>query len=335
MNTLLLILGILLTLWGLTEGLWTSLWVDGNSAPITSRITTWIWKFFRLVVNSKNNKTLSLAGPVILLSTVVLWILFIWIGWSLIFYSYPESLLVKSTNSLPDFIDAVWYVAYCMFTVGNGDYTPQGDIWQVLSSLVAFTGMAMVTLSITYVLQVISAVVNKRAFASQILSIGKTPEEFVKKQWTGNDFGAIELQLNSLSQQLSTLNEQHMAFPILHYYHAAKGKKSQDIAIAVLDDALTIIDLALEEKYKPAETILSSARQTVETFLETVRMAFIQAAKEPPGAPDYNILKEREIPLISEQQFIEKLEKEKDRRKLILGLINSGAWQWPSENKNN
>lgn len=334
MNTSLLILGILLTILGLTEGLWTSLWVDGNSAPLTSRVTTWIWKLFRIVVSTKNNKTLSLAGPVILFFTVVLWILLIWLGWTLIFYSYPESLLVKSTNSLPDFTDVIWYVGYCMFTVGNGDFTPQGDIWQVLSSLVAFTGMAMVTLSITYVLQVISAVVNKRAFANQILSIGKTPEEFVKKQWTGNDFGAIELQLNSLSQQLSTLNEQHMAFPILHYYHAAKGKKSQDIAIAVMDDALTIIDLAVKPQYKPAETILSSARQTVETFLETVRMAFIQAAKETPVAPDYNILKEKEIPLISEQHFNEKLEMENDRRKLILGLINNGAWQWPSENTN-
>lgn len=331
MDILLLISGIFFVVWGLIEGLWTTIWVDGNSAPITSRITTWIWRLFRITVNSKKNKTLSLAGPVILLITVVSWIILIWLGWSLMFYSQRESLIVKSTNSLPDFTDAVWYVAYTMFTVGNGDFTPQGDLWQALSSLVAFTGMGMVTLSITYVLQVVSAVVNKRAFASQVLSIGKTPEEFVIKQWTGNGFGAIELQLNSLSQQLSSLNEQHMAFPILHYYHAAKGKKSQDLAIAVLDDALMIIDLAVEEKYKPAETILSSSRQTVETFLETVRMAFIQAAKETPRDPSLRSLKEKGIPLIPEKEFLEKLKREHKRRKLILGLINSGAWQWPSE----
>jgi hypothetical protein len=331
MNTFLLLIGILMTLLGLLEGLWTTLWVDGNSAPFTSRFTTFTWNSFRAIFPSHKNKLLSLAGPFILLFTVLFWIVFLWFGWSFIFYSYPESLVVKADKSLPDFTDALWYVAYTMFTVGNGDFTPQGGLWQVLSSLVAFSGMAMVTLSITYILQVISAVANKRAFASQILSIGKTPEEFVSKQWTGNDFGAIELQLNSLSQQLSTLNEQHLAFPILHYYHAARGQKSQDIAVAVLDDALTIIDLAVEEKYKPAETILSSARQTVETFLETVKMAFIKAAGEAPHLPDYNALKDAGIPMVSESEYRKILEGEKDRRKLILGLINKGAWPWPTK----
>ena len=330
MNVLLLILGILLTLWGLMEGLWTTIWVDGNSAPLTSRLTTGIWKLFRMLINSKHNKTLSLAGPTILLLTVVSWIVFLWFGWALIFYADQGSLVVKSTNSSPDFTDCLWYIAYTMFTVGNGDFTPQGDVWQVLSSLVAFTGMGMVTLSITYLLQVVSAVANKRAFSSQVTSIGKTPEEFVKKQWTGGGFGAIELQLNSLSGQLSTLNEQHLAFPILHYYHAARIEKSQDVAIAILDDALTLIELGVEEKYQPAETILSSTRQTVDSFLTTVKMAFIKPAKDIPQAPDISSLKSKEIPIIPEQEFYKKLEKEKDRRKLILGLINSGAWQWPS-----
>ena len=330
MNVLLLILGILLTLWGLMEGLWTTIWVDGNSAPFTSRLTTAIWKLFRMLINSKHHKALSLAGPIILLLTVISWIVFLWFGWALLFYAVPESILVKSTNSSPDFSDCLWYVAYTMFTVGNGDFVPQGDVWQVLSSLVAFTGMGMVTLSITYVLQVVSAVANKRAFSSQITSIGKTPEEFVKKQWTGDGFGAIELQLNSLSGQLSTLSEQHLAFPILHYYHAARIEKSQDVAIAILDDALTLIELGVEEKYQPAETILSSTRQTVDSFLTTVKMAFIKPAKDIPQPPDISSLTSKEIPLIPEQEFYKKLEKEKDRRKLILGLINSGAWQWPS-----
>ena len=330
MNVPLLILGILLTLWGLMEGLWTTIWVDGNSAPLTSRLTTGIWKLFRVLIPSRKHRTLSLAGPTILLVTVVSWIIFLWFGWSLLFYADPGALVVKSTNSSPNFTDCLWYVAYTMFTVGNGDFVPQGGVWQVLSSLVAFTGMGMVTLSITYVLQVISAVANKRAFSSQITSIGKTPEEFVKKQWTGGGFGAIELQLNSLSGQLATLNEQHLAFPILHYYHAARVEKSQDVAIAVLDDALTLIELGVEEKYQPAQTILSSTRQSVDSFLTTVKMAFIKPAKEVPPEPDISQLSGKEIPFIPEQEFYQKLEKEKDRRKLILGLINSGAWRWPS-----
>ena len=332
MNELIFIAGLVLLFWGLLEGLWTTIWVDGNSAPLTSRLTTGIWKFFRLVVPKGNHRILSLAGPTILAMTVVSWVVFIWMGWTIIFYSDPSSILVKATNSSPDFSDCWWYVAYTMFTVGNGDFTPQGDWWQIASSLVAFTGMSMVTLSITYLLQVISAVANKRAFASEVTGIGKTAEEFVIKQWTGKDFGAIELQLNSLSSKLTMQNEQHMAFPILHYYHAAREEKSQDVAVAILDDALSLIKFGMEEKNLPPETILTAARSSVDTFLITVEQAFIKPAKNIPQNPQISRVKEAGVPVIPEQEFLNKLKKEEDRRKLILGLINNGAWRWPGEN---
>jgi hypothetical protein len=329
MNEIILIAGILLTIWGLTEGLWTTLWVDGNSAPFTSRYTTFIWKIFRLLFRSNNDRKLSLAGPFILITTVLIWIGIIWIGWTLIFWSHPKSLDTQSASLPVDFTDVLWYVAYNMFTVGNGDFKPQGDAWQVVSSLIALTGMTMVTLSITYVLQIISAVTAKRSIAGQITGIGKTAEDFVTKQWTGEGFGAIELQLNSLSQQLATNNEQHLAFPILHYYHAARVEKSQDVAIAILDDALTLIELGVDPKFKPAETILSSARESVSSFLTTLQSAFIEAAEETPPVPNIASLNEKGIPTITEKEFLEKIKKENERRKLILGLLENGAWKWP------
>ncbi len=329
MNGLFLAAGILLTVWGLVESLWTTLWIDGNSAPVTSRYTTFIWKIFRLLFSSQNDRKLSLAGPVILISTVLLWIISVWLGWTLIFFSVPHSLQAGSASPPNDFTDVLWFASYNMFTVGNGDFIPGNNTWQVISSFISLTGMTMVTLSITYVLQVISAVTAKRSIAGQITSIGKTAEEFVAKQWTGDGFGAIELQLDSLSQQLATNNEQHLAFPILHYYHAARIEKSQDVAIAILDDALTLIELGVEEKYKPAETIMSSARQSISSFLTTLRSAFIQAADENPPVPDINLLRKKGIPTISDKEFSKKMENENERRKLILGLLNNGAWKWP------
>ncbi|MFC6997405.1 potassium channel family protein [Rufibacter roseus] len=330
MNTVLLITGILLLIIALVEGLWTTIWVDGNSAPITGRLTSGVWKGMRAVISSKSHKALSLAGPFILFLTVIFWIVLLWLGWSLVFYADQSSIDAKD-GSPPDLSDAMWYVAYCMFTIGNGDFMPKEDGWQLLSSLVGLTGMALVTLSITYVLQVVSAVVNKRAFASQVTSIGQSAEEFVLKQWNGKDFGAIELQLNSLSGQLAVLDEQHMAFPILHYYHAADYQKSQDVAITILDDALTLIEFGIKEEHQPAQTILASTRNSISTFLQTVQSAFITAAKETPEAPKLVKLTNKGLPTVPEQEFHHKLEEKlKDRRKLLLGLTQNGAWEWPA-----
>lgn len=330
MNLFFLIIGIAITLWIIIEALWTTLWIDGDAGPLTSRFTSIIWKGFRLFFAPGSHRMLSLAGPVILFTTVFYWIILLLLGWVLIFYSDPNSIQPNPEKTLPGLVDYIWYIAYTTFTVGNGDFKPNGSTWQILSSLVAFSGMGMVTLTITYLMQVITAVNNKRSFASQVTSVGSTAEEFVKKQWTGDGFGAIELQLNSLNEQLARLSEQHLAFPILHYYHAERADKSLNLAIGILDDALTIIQLGVEEKYKPAETILASLRFSIDSFLTTLKMAFIHPADNTPENPNISGLKKNGIPIIPESDFNNKIKNEEDRRKLILGLINQGGWKFPS-----
>lgn len=283
----------------------------------------------RAIIPQRNHRTLSLAGPTILTTTILVWIIMIWIGWSLIFYSAPGSLNDTSDKTVPDFIGHMWYVAYTMFTVGNGDFAPTSDTWQFLSSLIAFGGMTMVTLSVTYVLQVLSALVTKRAFAAQVTSIASSSEEFVIDQWTGKDFGAIELQLNTFSSLLSTLSEQHLAYPILHYYHAAQPSKANAVAVVILDEALTIIEHGIKEENQPAQTILKSTRQSIRSYLNTLRAAFISASDDLPPVPKFRSLKEKGLPVVEEQKFHNKLEELKDRRKLLLGLIQNDAWYWP------
>ncbi|WP_017732318.1 potassium channel family protein [Nafulsella turpanensis] len=329
-NILLLIIGVAVTLWSITEALWTTLWADKNSSPLTSRLTTLIWKAFRTVANPRDNSLLNFAGPVILIASVLFWIMLLWIGWTLIFYSVPGAALLANTNTIPDLTDIIWFVGYCIFTVGNGDLTPNGDVWQVVTSLVGFSGMGLVTLSITYLLQVVAAVVNKRSFSSQVAAIGNTAEKFVKKEWDRGSFRGFELQLNALTNQLSTLSEQHLAFPILHYYHTANVEKSHPMAVAILYDAILLIELGVEEQHKPAESILSSARQSVDSFLETLKGAFITPAKDVPPQPKLSSLSEKGIPIIPEKEFYQKLEANDNTRKLLLGLIKSAGWHWPT-----
>lgn len=329
MNYFYLISGIILTTWAFIEGLWTTVWIDGQSAPLTGRLTTVIWKVMRGIVGTKKHHKLSLSGPIILITTVSVWILMILLGWALIFYADPSSIKNPNTQAIPSYLGHIWYVAYVMFTVGNGDYVPTSDAWRLLSALVAFGGMGMVTLSVTYILQVLSAVVAKRAFSSSVTSIGKSPEEFVTAQWTGDDFGDIELQLSSLSNTLSTLSEKHMAYPILHYYHAANPQKANAIALTILDEALTIIQYGIPEQHHPAGTILKATRHSTKTFLDTLHGAFIEPSDDVPPLPDLSRLREKGVPTVDDAAFHKRLEEMQDRRKILYGVIQNGAWYWP------
>ncbi|PRY14369.1 ion channel [Pontibacter ummariensis] len=329
-NILLLVAGILLVFWSIVEVLWTTIWIVGDSAPITSRFTTAVWRLFRMAISNENHKALSLSGPFILSGSILLWILSLWLGWTLIFYSDLSSLLSTRSGRTPDFTDVLWYMAYCLFTIGNGDFTPNGDKWQIISSLVGLCGMLMITLSVTYVFQVVMAVVNKRSFASQVTSVGCTAAEFLAKFWNGRDFKAMEFQLNSLSQQLATLTEQHLAFPILHYYHTKNAKKFQGTAIAVLYDAILLLEYGVEDECLPSQAYVSSTRETVESFLQTLKAAFIQKSEDAPPPPDLSRLREMGVPTVTAQNFQQKVKEEADHRKLVLGLIKNNLRQWPS-----
>ncbi|MDX5436445.1 MAG: two pore domain potassium channel family protein, partial [Pontibacter sp.] len=142
-------------------------------------------------------------------------------------------------------------------------------------------------------------------------------------------FGDIELQLSNLSTTLSNLSEKHMAYPILHYYHAAKSQKANAVALAILDDALMAIKYGVPEEYHPSGTILKSTRSTVQTFLDTLSGAYISPSEDTPPTPDLTFIKKRGVPTVEEEEFQNKFEKKKRRRKTMYGYLQNSAWKWP------
>lgn len=329
MEALFYVLGPLLVAAAAVDAVWTTFWVDGGSGPITTRLTTWLWRVWRAIAGRRRHRALSLAGPTILLATALTWLLLMGAGWTLLFAADEGSLANTRDGGGAGWSGRAWYVAYTMFTVGNGDFSPRGPGWRVVSSLVAFTGLIVATLAVTYLLSVLSAVVQKRSFAGHIAGIGRSPEDFVLRTWTGRGFGSIELQLNALVVQLGTLTHQHLAYPVLHYYHAARSEASSAVSIVILDEALTLIECGVEASSRPDEAVLRSARESVGSYLETLARAFIDPAERTPPPPNVSRLREAGVPTVSEERFDAALEERSTRRRRLLGMVTNDAWGWP------
>ncbi len=326
MNLFFLILGILLVVIVVADALWTTLWVDGSAGPISSRMTTWIWRGMLKIIGRQRHSALSLAGPAVLFATIVMWVVLLWAGWVFLFAG-GEDALRHSTNHTPaDWAGRIYFVAYMMFTAGNGDFSPQGNGWQIAAALTNGSGMVIVTLAITYLLSVVSAVVQKRAFGSQIAGFGRTAEEFVCSGWNGKDFHTLDIPLSDISSKLSTLSEQYLAYPVLQYYHGAKASKSPIIGVLILDEALTLLRYGIPEAARPNQAILRSARATVSSFLETMPSAFIHAAPDPLPEPQLQKLRDRGIPTVSDDEFAAALKELRERRCKLLGVLRHDGW---------
>jgi len=328
MNPFYLALGVGLLVVATVDLFWTTLWVDGGAGPVSARLSTGIWQFMRRV-SGRHTKVLSLAGPLILVSTLLTWVGLLWAGWTFCFAGGEASLIDTSDGGTATWVGRTYFVGYSMFTMGNGDYTPSSPIWEIAASLTTASGMVFVTLGVSYVLNVLEAVVDKRSFASSVTGLGKRSESFVATGWDGDRFDGFEVPMNALASDLDRLAEQHQAYPILHYYYSDRAATSSALAVAVFDDATTLLECGVPEKHRPNQVLLTSARASVQSYLHTLHTAFITESDDPPPSPSLDRLREAGVPTVSKDAFDETMRTRTDRRRKLLGMVAAAAREWP------
>jgi hypothetical protein len=328
MQLLLIVGGVFLVGFGAMDALWTTLWVDGNAGPFTRRHNSWMRRLI-LRLAGRRHRVLSMTGPIVLVMSVLVWAVLPWTGWVLLFSSNPSSLLKVHVGTPADLVDRIYFAGYTMFTMGNGDFTPNGKIWEFLTGWASLNGLFVLTLAVTYLLAIIEAVVAKRSFASQVWSLGRNAEEFVLHCWNGRSFPLIELQLTSLTEQLNLVGEQHHAYPMLHYYHETERKQSVSHNLAVFSEVLLILAHGVAESVRPAPSAVFSAQRTVEEFLETLRTAYVTPSEQPTPPPNLTKLGEAGIPVVSPDDLKAALAEREERRDLLRGFLDSERRDWP------
>lgn len=324
MNEGYIIAGLLLLTAGMIDFLWTTLWLESGAGPITRCLSAWLWKGCRKI-SGDHAKVLSMAGPLLLCLTLVIWISLFWGGWVLIYSSDPHSLMETQSKEPASWSDRIYFSGYVMFTLGNGDLAPN----KLVTIIETAQGLLTITFSVTYLISVLSAVNQKRSFAQSILSLGHDGTEIVHNAWNGKDFHDIDFLLAAASSELGKLTAQHNAFPILHFYHSTQHQESSIIAVAVLDEALTIFKYGIPEQYQPNQLHIKEARSSIKNYLDTVHTAYIHPAEQAPPEPDISKLQQSGIPALSKQTFQVAVSSIKERRQLLLGIIQAGARKWP------
>lgn len=322
------ILGIALLLLAIIDFTWTTLWPDGGAGPVTKRVSLLLWIGVRWA--GKDRPTIiSMGGPIILMATVLSWILLFWTGWTLLFAADAASMIDTNDNNPISWAER-WYVSgYLLFTLGIGDYILKEGLWQILAVLTAASGLVFITLGVTYVLSVLDAVTQKRAFAESVRGIGGNVTDIVSNTWNGKDFHDIDLLLNSFSSQLSTLTSQHNAYPILHYYHASERNEELSVAVATLDEALTVLKFGMEDGFGPNKLLLHETRSTIESYIQTLRSGYVSPAELPPPLPDLDTMRANGLPAVSTEDFVQSMKDLSERRQALLGSLRDNGRSWP------
>jgi len=234
MSYLSLISGILLFVGVYIDFLYTTLSCNGSG-----KWTAFINKILaRLWVPRNGSVVKNWIGLLHLFLTVFNWVLLL-IAASVLIFSAKADWVVKSGTMLPaDFLERLYFSVFTLSTLGVGDFVANHHISQLFSGFISVAGFGMLTMGITYLLSVTNAALHKKNLAAQIWSMGKSPIELFRYFTTGDNFKNFDREISGLIEDINGHSNQHLSFPIVHFFLSRSKSKSLAVQITSLYECL-------------------------------------------------------------------------------------------------
>lgn len=331
MNGVLIAAGVGLLVIVLVDATLTTMTAGNGAGPVTVRLGRLLWRAFRAASGGTPWRLLSHAGALVLLATFGTWVLLLWAGWSLIFIGAGEAIVDASTGAPASTPATIYYAGFVVFTLGVGDFIAATGTWQVATAIASLLGLFLVTLSITYLISVVSAAVTRRQFAQSISVLGTTGVDIVLAHTVNGELSSqFSSQTQQLTSQLLKMTQQHLAYPVLHFFHASSSTASAPVAVAALDDALVLLDSGVDSSGSPAHDVLGPLQRAIEHYADTVHAIGAGRNNSPPPLPPLEPLTRAGLPTVEQRRYVERGSIHAERRCALHCIVRSDARQWPA-----
>lgn len=330
LQAVLVVLGTVVVAAVFLDAFTTTVSVSAKAGRLTRLVSGSLWRVLRRLETSSGPSPLSSAGVLTLVATLLTWVLLLWAGFTLIFAAGEPAVVQSSTGDPAGGVSLVYFVGFTIFTLGIGDFVPADGVWQIVTAVASFSGLLLVTLAITYLLSVVSAVVSRRSLAVHVHSLGSTPAEIVVGGWTGSSFSSAFVQhLVSLASELATLSEQHLAYPVLHYFHPRDPATAGSVAIADLSEAMLLMETAVAQEARAPQSATGPVQYTVRRHLNSSEFAgSVNTPVAVPPLPDLSALRAAGLPLAPHEDYEAAAALQAERRRALHQLLLSEGWRW-------
>lgn len=257
-----------------------------GAGSVSVRLSGWISRIFLTLSNSqKEREVLKYCGVFIILSLIIWWIGGLWLGFYILLLAGDQSVVSSSTEIATDAFDKFYYSGYVLSTMGNGDFKPGTSLWQIVIGAFSFSGFIFITTAMTYLISVSSAVIDKRSlglYISDMMALDKEEDKI----------NCIYENANDLRTMINRHNQNHLAYPIVHYFFSMDKKTSFSIGLWNLNALLiSIQNKSAYESYKIKPLI-----HAVDSYLNTiseVSIPEVQRSKESEGVELGKLRKEQ------------------------------------------
>lgn len=270
--------GCLIVAGVLIDVVWTTITAGGGRGPLSSALARGLWKAG--LAGRPGHRRREVVGVAVTAAVPAIWVLLSWAGFAVMVLADAGSVVDAASQQPTSALGKVSFAAGSLAGAGSS-LVAGSPAWELVNNVGAIVGLALVTLSLTYVLQVVTAVTDARTVASDIAALGSTPDDAVASALPSVGLGTFPLQLSSIAEGLSATAQAHLAFPMLQFFHSQEPASSVAVNLARFDEIVTLLDHAVPEDHVPA---VRAGRSAVDRFLATLDLP-ANPSRPPPSRP--------------------------------------------------
>ncbi len=309
---------------------------SNGGGKLTEWVSLGIWHVFFTAAGKKaNSKLLEYAGPTVLVSILLVWVIGMWFGFFIMLLSDIDSVINSTTKANTDTWEKLYYAGFTLSTLGVGDYIPSNNFWRVFTNIAAYSGLVFITTSITYFVPVLSAVALKSKLSLYINSMGKSPQQILLNSWNGKDFNSFIDNVSDLCQMLIHHTMNHHSYPVIHYFHKSTIDLAFAPAFVMLDEVHHLLSNVIKDDISIDTLKMKMLKTTLDQHLEMLQKSYLNDESAIEVTPHLTqLLKEKEDYFKKAEDYKycdNKLEK---RRKLLTLMLEKTGWSWEAIHNN-
>jgi len=264
----------------------------GLLAPRWNRMVWAAMKALSKPFGRRRGAVLSYAGPLIVILLILFWAFGLILGAAMIVQPELGTTIKPSSGETPkDFVTALLVAGNSLSIVGGGDYSPHSPGTRLLYLLNSLIGSAVLSLVLSYLVQVYSGLRERNALALTVeLMTGNTGDaaEMLARLAPDGDFSDSTSELGNLVRPLAVTKEAHHFYPLLFYFRFREPLYAVSRFSFVLLDLTTLIDTSLDRE-KHAGFVRSAPvealRRCAQMLLETLDGNFPTVDESKAGPP--------------------------------------------------
>jgi hypothetical protein len=224
----------------------TVLYARAGTGIISDRLARLIWRGLRSLAGDRSGgRLLSFCGPLIVVGVLLAWSMLLVIGAGLIMHPHLGSSITRSSNGTPtDFVTAAFVAGSSLSIVGSSDFAPQSAVTKVLFLLNSAVGTSMISLTLTYLMQIYGALRERNAFCMRINALsGETGDaaQLLAHLFARGELSPGYTNLSELASDATNIKEAHHFYPVLFYFRFPEPHYSISRSLLVMLDAVSLI----------------------------------------------------------------------------------------------